>query len=93
MSGLPIGHAAKDFPRLRVTPGLRLLVYRNAIANDLEASASRWKELDIGLRILPANLSRQTGGSGLVASKSAVFDADFHADRVMQCPREVYQMK
>jgi hypothetical protein len=58
---------------------LRFLIDRDAVTDDLETSPAGRNELDIGVRVVPANLSRQTDGSGLVASKSAVFDGDFHA--------------
>jgi hypothetical protein len=45
---------------------------------DLEPAARGLDQLDVGLRIVLANLSRQTGGSRLVVSNDAVFNRDAH---------------
>lgn len=49
------------------------------VTGHFEPSAARRNQLDVRIRIVLTNLSRQTGGSGFVASKGAVFDRDFHA--------------
>jgi hypothetical protein len=51
---------------------------RNAIAKNLESSAAGRNHLDPGIRKALLQLSRQTGGSGLIVSKRAVLDRDFH---------------
>ena len=49
-----------------------------AVARNFESSASRRNHLDLRIRPLFANLSRQPGSSGFVVSKRAVFDRDLH---------------
>ena len=61
-----------------MTSDLRFLEDGLAIADDLEAAAARWDQLHVRLGKACLDLSRQTGGSWMVASDSAVFDADFH---------------
>jgi hypothetical protein len=68
----------QNLARLGVTPFPRLLEYRNAVAKDLEAPATRRDQLDLHVGVSFLQLSRQTGGSWLVVSNSAVFDADLH---------------
>jgi hypothetical protein len=68
----------KDLARLRVTPDLRLLKDRLAIAHDLEPTAARRHHLDLRGRELLANRGRQTDGPWLVVSDRAVFDRDPH---------------
>jgi len=46
---------------------------------DLEHPAGGLDQLDLGLGIRLANLSRQTGGSRLIVSDDAVFDRHTHA--------------
>lgn len=75
----PVGKKADYFPEFGVASCLRFLVNSDTITDDLETSPARRDELDVGLRVFLTNLSRQTGGSGLVASKGAVFDSDFHS--------------
>jgi hypothetical protein len=45
---------------------------------DLEDPARGFHELDLSIRKRLPQLSRQTGGSGLVVSDDAVFDGDLH---------------
>jgi hypothetical protein len=78
MSTSAVDEKAEYFPGLGVAAGLRFFIGRNAIAGDLETSSARRDELHFRLGVLLTNLSRQTGGSGFVASKGAVFDRDFH---------------
>jgi hypothetical protein len=54
----------------------RFLVDRDAIAHDLESTALRRYHLDFGIGETRPNLSRQTGGSGLVVSNDTILDAD-----------------
>jgi hypothetical protein len=68
----------KDLARLRVTPDLRLLKDRLAIAHDLEPTAARRHHLDLRGREFLANRGRQTDGPWLVVSDRAVFDRDPH---------------
>ena len=44
----------------------------------LEASPTRGNQLDLGVRVLAANLGRQTDGPWLVVSDLAVLDGDLH---------------
>jgi len=50
-----------------------------AVDLNLEHPARGLDQLDLGLGIRLANLSRQTGGSRLVVSDDAVFDRHAHA--------------
>jgi hypothetical protein len=61
-----------------VTSDLRFLEDRISIANDLEAAAARWDQLNFRVGKSGLDLGRQTGGAWLVASDGAVFDAEFH---------------
>jgi hypothetical protein len=76
---LSLGKNADYLAWFRVAAGLRFLIDRYTVTCHFEPSAARRYELDLSFGVLLTNLSRQTGGSGFVASKSAVFDADFHA--------------
>jgi len=49
-----------------------------AVDLNLEHPARGLDQLDLGLGIRLANLSRQTGGSRLVVSNDAVFDCHAH---------------
>ena len=80
-SGLLLGEKRDNLARPRVASRLRLLIHRNAVPEHLESSAARRYQLDVRRRISVTNLSRQTGSSGLVASKGAVLDGDFHSER------------
>jgi hypothetical protein len=61
-----------------MSPRFRFLVNRVSIGNDLESASPRGNHLDFRIGEALANLSRQTGGSRLVVSNNAVFDADLH---------------
>ena len=52
--------------------------HRLTVDGDLESPAARWSHLQLRIREPLPNLSRQTGGSGLVVSDDAIFDADLH---------------
>ena len=67
-----------NFATLRVTVKFGFLEYRNAVETHFEPPASRWNQLDSSIGPSRTYLSRQPGGSGLIVSKSAVFDRDFH---------------
>ena len=69
-----------DFSRPGVSLQLGLLENRDPVAQHLEPAASRRNQLDLDRRKPVPELSRQTGGSGLVVSKSAVLDRDVHDD-------------
>jgi hypothetical protein len=45
---------------------------------DLEHATRRLDQLDVSVRVVLADLGRQTGGPGLVVSDDAVFDRDAH---------------
>jgi len=55
-----------------------LLEHGVSISDDLESSPSRGNHPQLRVRKALTNLSRQTGGSGLVVSNDAIFDADLH---------------
>jgi hypothetical protein len=61
-----------------VPPGSGFFIDRLSIAQNLEATAARGGQLDLGVGESLANLGRQTGGPGFVVSKGAVFDLDLH---------------
>ena len=67
-----------DFPRPGVPSELRFLEKRHSVAQHFEPAASRRNQLDSGAGVPVSELSRQTGGSGLVVSERAVFDRDVH---------------
>src|SRR5437867_10294091 len=67
-----------DLARSCVSPEPRLFENRHSIQYNFEASGARWNQLDLRVGIPLPHLSRQTGGSRLVVSKSAVFDRDLH---------------
>ena len=56
----------------------RFFEYGMAVRGDLEPSAPRRRQLDLGIRKSFSNLSRQTDGPRFVVSHHAVFDRDFH---------------
>jgi hypothetical protein len=64
---------------------LRLFKNRNAVEANFKASATGRDHLDDCIRPPILELSRQTGGSGLVVSNNAVFDRDFHICRCNAC--------
>ncbi len=60
----------------------------DAVHRHLEDAARPFDQLDGRLGQRPLELSRQTGGSGLVVSDSAVFDRDVHGPvRYEEVPR------
>jgi hypothetical protein len=61
-----------------VAARLRFLEDRRTVPYDLEASAARWNQRDLGVWKTLSDLGRQTDGPGLVASDGAVLDRDFH---------------
>ena len=67
-----------DLPGFGVSPEPRFLEYWYTVTDDFEPAAPRRDQLDLDPRVVVPELSRQTGGSGLVVSKGAVLDADFH---------------
>src|SRR5260221_1343158 len=69
---------SRDLARSRVSSEPRLFENRHSIQHHFEPSAARWNQLDLRVRVPLLRLSRQTGGSWLIVSKSAVFDRDLH---------------
>jgi hypothetical protein len=74
-----------------MTSELRLLEYRLAVPQHLEATATRRDHIDLRARERLSNLGRQTGGPRLVASDGAVLDRDRHrrtgeGERFRQAP-------
>ena len=69
-----------NFAGLCMASEFRFLENRSAVDKDFETTAARGNQFDARIRIFLVELSRQTGGSGLVVSKSAVFDGDVHVD-------------
>jgi hypothetical protein len=67
-----------DLARFDVSAELRFLEYRLAVAEDFEPAAPRWNQINFYTGIVVPELSRQTGGSGLIVSNDAVLDADSH---------------
>ena len=67
-----------DLARVGMAVQLRLLEDRNTVTDDLEASASRRDQLDLGVGPPLFQLRRQPGSAWLVVSKRTVFDGDFH---------------
>jgi hypothetical protein len=61
-----------------VPPELRFLEHGRVVHDNFESPAARRDQFDCGMRVFLSELSRQTGGSGLVVSKRAVFDRDIH---------------
>jgi hypothetical protein len=59
--------------------GFRFLVNRFAVTHDLESATPRRNHFDLHFGKTRANLSRQTGGSGLVVSNDTILDADQEA--------------
>jgi hypothetical protein len=68
-----------DLAADRVTPERLLGKYEVAVHRHFEYAARRGNQLDVGIGDLPLQLSRQTGGSGLVISDDAILDGDPHA--------------
>ena len=72
----------EHFPRRRVAPQRPLGEDQRVIHRNLEDSAGGRDQLDVGIGIRLLQLSRQTGGSGLVVSDDAELDTHMHADRL-----------
>src|SRR3990172_274365 len=68
-----------DLPRLRVAPQGLLGEHQVAVHGHLEDPARRRNQPDVGVGHFALQLSRQTGGSGLVVSDDAVLDDHPHA--------------
>jgi hypothetical protein len=68
----------QDLAGLGVPVQLRFPEDVGAVPRHLEATAARRNQLDVGVRMLLADLGRQTDGPWLVVSKRAVFDRDLH---------------
>ncbi len=75
---LRLSEQTDDLTRLGVTTRLRLLVDRHSVAEHLEPAAARPDQSNLGVRVLLADLGRQTGGAWLVVSDRAEFDRDRH---------------
>jgi hypothetical protein len=71
-------YEADDLFRLGMAARRRLGKEGTAVHCDLENATRGSHQLDLHIGKLPLQLSRQTGGSGLVVSDDAVFDADMH---------------
>jgi prepilin-type N-terminal cleavage/methylation domain-containing protein len=74
----PLLEKLDDLARLSVSMQLRFLENRRAVGSDLEPPTARRNQLNLRARPPVSELSRQTGSSGLIVSKRAVFDRDFH---------------
>jgi hypothetical protein len=61
-----------------VPPEPRFLEYGLSVGDHLETSSPRRDHLQLGVGEALPDLSRQTGGSRLVVSNDAIFDADLH---------------
>lgn len=68
-----------NFARLGVPTQLRFFENRDAIGHDFETTTSRRNHLQLRRRKTLSNFCRQTGGTWLVVSNDAVFDADLHS--------------
>jgi hypothetical protein len=55
---------------------------QHVVHRHLEHSTRRRDQLDVGIGIRLLQLSRQTGGSGLVVSDDAELDTHMHCDRL-----------
>jgi hypothetical protein len=63
-----------DLARLSMTSNLRLLEDRHAVGDDLESTAARRDQLDLGIRKPLLDLGCQPGSPRFVASEGAVLD-------------------
>ncbi len=63
----------------------RFLEHRDSLSHNLKSATARGDHVDFHARVFLVQLSRQTGGSGLVISDRAVFDRDLHCapDEIM----------
>src|SRR5258708_25141596 len=69
-----------DFAGHRMPSEFRLFEDRLPVARDVEPSAARGLELDVGTGKNRSELGRQTGGPRLVTSNSAILDLDSHPE-------------
>lgn len=69
---------SENLASLYVALFLRFSEHRDSVAQNLESSAARRHEIDCRVRVFLRELSRQTGGSGIVVSDRAVLDLDLH---------------
>jgi hypothetical protein len=67
-----------------MAPGGPLGENQTVIYGNLEPPTGRRHELDLRVRKLPLQLSRQTGGSWLVVSDDAILDDHAHAAAPLQ---------
>jgi hypothetical protein len=74
-----VADQSHDLPRLDVAAERLLGEDEAAVNRHVEDPARRWHEADFGIGKGLFQLSRQTGGSGLVVSNDAVLDRDEHA--------------
>ena len=74
----PVRQKPQYFTLQCMSAKLRFLKNRNAIAHDLEPAPFGGPHLDLYVLIAIPDLSRQTGGSRLIVSKSAVLDRNLH---------------
>ena len=72
------GDELADFARLGVAPQPGFLEYGRTVQQDFEPASTRRDQIDGRRWITLPQLSRQTGGSGLVVSNRAVFDLNVH---------------
>ena len=68
----------EDFSGFGVAPSRLLGEHQRAVHRHLEDSTGGLDQPDLGLRVGLLQLSRQTGGSGLVVSNHAVLDRHLH---------------
>ena len=71
--------------RFDVAAELRFFEDRIPVAENLESPFAGRNQVDLDAGIMIPELSRQTGGSGLIVSKSTVLDADFHCSSGAGC--------
>jgi hypothetical protein len=69
---------------------LGFLEQGDSVLRDLESTARAGYQGDLGIGELLADLGRQTGGPGLVASNGAVFDRDLHEVSTFQVVHSQY---
>src|SRR5687767_12428670 len=77
-------YEADDLARLRVPAQGRLRKQRRAVDGHFEHAARGADHFDLDTGECLLQLSRQTGGSELVVSDDAVFDANMHGG-VLSC--------
>lgn len=77
-------YEADDLAGLRVPAHRRLREHHDAIHGDVEHAAGGADHFDLDTGEFLLQLSRQTGGSGLIVSNDAEFDADMHGS-ILSC--------